>query len=68
MVLNLRWLSMNFLCLDQPMVIKTKAMMFVNGCSTANKRAGAFNPLIPKVWMALSPLPETKYRISPINN
>lgn len=66
--LNFLALSITFLCLDQPIVINTIAIMFINGCSTANKRAAELNPPIPLVVIASSPLGETKNRIRPISN
>ena len=68
MRLNFKVASSVFLCLDQPMVIKTIAIMLINGCSTASKRAAEFYPPIPRVCMALKPLAETKYKIKPTNH
>lgn len=66
--LNFLALSITFLCLDQPIVISTIAIMFINGCSTANKRAAELNPPIPLALIAPKPLGETKKRIRPISN
>lgn len=66
--LNFLLASMNFLWRDQPIVIKTIAIMFINGCSTASNLAAEFKPPIPSVLIADNPLDETKNKIRPKTN
>ena len=69
-VLNLDSLVVNFLCFDQPIVIKVIAIILINGCSTAVNRKAEFfiTTPTPELLKAEKPNGETKYNIKPINN
>ena len=54
-----------FLCLDQPTVIKTIAIIIVKGCSITTKRLAAFFITSPLIWLDQPP---EKYTTKPINN
>ena len=62
--LNFNSLETAFLCLDQPIVIKTIAMILINGCSKeVNRSEASF------IWPnAADPSGDTKYNTNPTNN
>lgn len=64
MVLNFDSVDIIFLCLDQPIVIKTIAMIFISGCSSEVRR-NALSAICPK---EAKPNGDTKYKRIPINN
>ena len=62
--LNFPLLLSSFLCFDQPIVINTKAIILIKGCSKeVNRIAESF--ISPSI---ADPLGETKYKIKPISN
>lgn len=63
-VLNFDSLVNNFLCLDQPIVIKAIAIILIKGCSSEVKRI-ALSDIFPK---EVKPRGDTKYRIKPTSN
>lgn len=64
MDLNFEVLSAAFLCFDQPIVIKTIAIILIRGCSNEVNRKAAFF-ISPK---AEKPNGDRKYKINPTNN
>ena len=63
-VLNFDSLVNNFLCLDQPIVIRTIAMILINGCSK-DVRRNALSAICPN---EAKPQGDTKYKMIPTNN
>jgi hypothetical protein len=63
-VLNFDSDVVNFLCFDQPIVIRVIAIMFINGCSI-EVNLSALSDICPREE---KPRGETKYNIKPISN
>ena len=62
--LNFASLVVAFLCLDQPIVINTIAMILTKGCSSEVKRKASFF-ICPKT---AEPSGDRKYNTKPTNN